>query len=89
MYNLFALKQYNLIDPAAVKEVLVRFNTLVKVRDAGGYYQNRDDTLVVRLNSRKDVHTAVELTKAMKELSCDEIDVKRYCNGVYMRFWWD
>jgi len=87
--KLFLLDVFNSLDPAAVYEVVERFKTQVKVRDASGRCCNASDTLVLKLNSRKDIHTAVELTKEMKQLACDEITVKSTMRGVYMRFWWD
>jgi hypothetical protein len=87
--KLFLVKTHNCLDPASVYEVVERFKRVVKVRDASGHCCNASDTLVLKLNSRKDIHTAVELTKAMKELACDEITVKSTLKGVYMRFWWD
>jgi hypothetical protein len=87
--KLFQLEAFNSLDPLAVREVVDRFARDIKVRDASGHCQNASDTLVVKLNSRKDIHTAVELTKAMKDLACDEISVKDTLRGVFMRFWWD
>lgn len=89
MPSLFLLEPFNCCDPTQVYEVVERFKNKVKVRDASGHCCNASDTLVVKLNSRKDIHTAVELTKAMKDLACDEITAKSTLRGVYMRFWWD
>lgn len=87
--KLFLLENFNSLDPGAVYEVVERFKSQAKVRDASGHCCNASDTLVLKLNSRKDIHTAVELTKAMKDLACDEITAKSTLKGVYLRFWWD
>ena len=87
--SLFQLEAFNSCDPITIKEELHHFLNRVKVKDHSGYYQNNDDTLVVKLNSTKDLETLVKLSLAMKSLGADEIDVKRTHTGVYMRFWWD
>jgi hypothetical protein len=89
MMRFFRLERHNLLDPPSVLQALQPFSTLLKIRDASGHFQNASDTLVVKLNSLKDVTTAVEITKAMKDLGCDEINVKSCERGMYIRFWWD
>ena len=83
------LEAFNECDPKTIKEELHRFLDKVKIRDLSGHYINDDATLVVKLNSTKDVVTAVELSLAMKSVGAQEIHVKRAHNGVYIRCWWD
>ena len=56
----------------------------------GGEWSNKNDTLIVRLKSSKDIATAVNLALTMREeYNADEIHVKKASSGLYMRFWWD
>lgn len=83
------LEKFNQCDPKMVKEELHPFLDKVKVKDLSGHYLNNGETLVVKLNSTKDIATATKLALAMNLVGAQEIDVKRAYNGVYMRFWWD
>jgi hypothetical protein len=83
------LEQFNSCDPKTIKEDLQRFMSKIKVKDLSASWSNSHDTLVVKLNSAKDIVTAVDLAIAMKQVEADEIDAKKTTSGTYMRFWWD
>lgn len=87
------LKKFNSCDPQAVVKVLSSFPSTFKIRDASNTWSNSKTTLVLKLNSIKDVENAVSLALKLKECGADEINTHYFsCGkkwGLFMRFWWD
>jgi len=89
------LKKFNSCDPRAVVEVLSSFpSSTFKIRDtSNNTWSNSETTLVLKLNSTKDVENAVSLALKLKECGADEINTHYFlCKkkwGLFMRFWWD
>jgi hypothetical protein len=85
----FALQSHNKLSPPDVLEALQRFASDISISDCSGSLSNGSETLILKLNRTKDVHTAVELTKRMLELGADEINVYNRTRGCFLRVWWD
>jgi hypothetical protein len=85
------LDKFNQCDPADIITALETFEVgSFKIRDLrGSTWSNRHDTLVLVFKSNKNVKLGVELTKALKDLGADEINVRYADKKLFMRIWWD
>jgi hypothetical protein len=85
------LEKFNCCEPSSIVAALQSFEVgSFTIRDLrGSTWSNGSDTLVLMFKSSKDVKLGVELTKMLKELGADEINVRYADKKLFMRFWWD
>ena len=87
----YLLDSFNELNSALVLEEINKHAGKIQIADGPeeSAFCNSSHTLVMKVKSRKDIQTAVELTSAMKDNKCDEIGVKQTDKGVFLKFKWN
>ena len=86
---MFFLRQLNQCNPSLVQEELRNFKDFIEIEDLSGTWQNKQDTLVIKLKNDFQLQTILDLALVLKSLDADEIQIKKSSFGTFMRFWWD